>query len=103
MKVRSIDDKFDYFQLRNFSELVAKAFFHAEKLHFWKIIVSLAAFSGTSVEKFYKLYATMILSEAQTRRNFEKARVLRINGTNYSSFFVEVGFDKIFEQHISFR
>ncbi len=103
MKVRLIDNKFDYFWLRNFSELVAKAFFLAEKLHFWKIIASLAVFGGTSVEKFCKLYATILLAETQTRRNFEKALVLWMNGSNYSSFFVVVSFDEIFKQHTSFR
>jgi len=65
-----------------------KAYFLAERLNFWQIIATLAAFSGTGIEKFCKLYATIFLSETQTRRNFEKALVLRMNRANYSPFIV---------------
>jgi hypothetical protein len=81
--------------------LVIKTFFLSEKLHFWKIIPSLAAFGGKSIEKFCNFHVTILLSETQEDSDLEKARILLINGTNYSVFFVEVGFDGIFEQHRS--
>ena len=79
------------------------AFCLSEKLYFLKIVASLAAFGGKIIEKFCKFHATILLSETQPERDLEKARILWINGTNYSVFYFEVGFDEIFEQNSRFH
>ncbi len=103
MKSGTIKDKFEYFQLRNFSELVVTAFCFSEKLYFLKIVANLAAFGGKSIEKFCKFHAMILLSETLPERDLEKTRILWINERNYSVFFFEVGFDEIFEQNSSFH
>jgi hypothetical protein len=52
MKSGPIKNKFEYFQLRNFSELVATAFCFSEKLYFLEIVANLVAFGGKNIEKF---------------------------------------------------
>jgi hypothetical protein len=76
MKSGPIKNKFEYFQLRNFPELVVTAFCFSEKLYFLKIVANLAAFGGKSIEKFYKLHAMILLSETLPERDLEKTRIL---------------------------
>jgi hypothetical protein len=72
MKLGTIKDKFEYFQLRNFSKLVVKAFCFSEKLYFLKIVANLAAFGSKSIEKFWKFHAMILLSETLPERDLDK-------------------------------
>ncbi len=76
MKSGPIKNKFEYFQLRNFSELVVTAFCFSENLYCLKIVANLAVFGGKSIEKLCKFHAVILLSETLTERDLEKTRIL---------------------------
>jgi hypothetical protein len=82
--------------LRNFSELVAKAFFLSEKLHFGKS-------SATQVLRNFVSFLRQHFSPKHRQTEVSKSTSFMNRRTNYSGFLIEVGFDKVFEQKRSFH
>ncbi len=76
MTSEPIKNKFEYFQLRNFSELVVTTFCFSKKLYCLKIVPNLAVFGGKSIEKLCRFHAVILLSETLPERDLEKLRIL---------------------------
>ncbi len=76
MKSGPIKNKFEYFQLRNFSELVVSTFCFSEKLYCLKIVANLTVFGGKSIEKLCKFHAVILLSETLPERDLDQIRIL---------------------------